>query len=1053
MSAAMTNSLQTTNANSLQMMTGVLTTPYRRGAETKTLTPGETLSGWTAIEPYDFAEYEARYEASPPEPRYVLFMPKGTGNDALDFEVEYFYGDEDADVNNTDADVNNDDANDNDDADDGVDDANTAAAVARVGVPAFTAAGASFVIPTPLGADSTLRLSRVRVRPVAARGATGDDDWQIVALLGNTAKLAWVLAWEKNQIRRGLEMVASRRHLAAAEGHSLDMIGEGLRIPRFPARPYSFDAHTVALYHFDGAVGDNAQVEDAMGMFGGAGLHGTAHGTVESAPGKFGRAFRFPGRAGTGFVGIPSHAQFAVGAVQSFTVEAFVKVDGVQDIYAAPRPFIMKGLGDVTQSPPLAGWMLSVGGFRGIANNVGWSLADDEGRRIEVFADLDIADRRFHHLACVLDRDGGKARLFVDGEERAAVALDQLGAVTNDEEIIIGGVAASRFVGVIDEVRFSNVARREFHPVLGEGDEQYRERLAVFSRQLVPSPVALAEAVNRLVKINGDSPSFVVVESDRETATAHCKIKVLPRELRRGARVTAAGDTRANEAQAAGVPADEPEFDAAWLVSHNDRRADYDNADARRMQLGAALMLERLLERLSNIQPAVAGRLVVRGAFNAAATDLRRVGRSLLITHTQLSPGRLAVHAHAAGFDYVSHERSGLVKVSVRKSEPMAIELSPEPLPAASPVLSVGRSYEPTLSPPPPDGAKVRWTVVRGGAGDGEVESGEGDAITTFRALAAGVVLLRAEVTLRHQTVRASRYLRIAPASLAPGETLGGDGRTGVGEEEAAGPKSENFDERYLLSRTDAQADYGADPRNRRMQLGASRALDRLLAIQPGGTTLRVTGAFLPGASDLRGEGRALLLSHSTLAPAALAPLAFAAGFDFIRHDAGQGLYVSVARSELIAVVGPDEVEVDATVELELEPQSLEVSEESGDTVEWAGIPLTRGRVELAAEDGEAARGHRRVTVTGREPGMLAVRAMYLHGGKIDPYAFSLRLVPELDNEETYIAKDQYDVIVNLLSRLHPVGVKVLTDDIRRRVVEVREGQLDAFPGYTYPKF
>ncbi|HEX8118197.1 MAG TPA: hypothetical protein VF521_13060, partial [Pyrinomonadaceae bacterium] len=61
------------SANSLQTMTGVLTAPYRRGAETLALALGATRDGWTAVEPYDFAEYEARYHASPPAPRYVLF--------------------------------------------------------------------------------------------------------------------------------------------------------------------------------------------------------------------------------------------------------------------------------------------------------------------------------------------------------------------------------------------------------------------------------------------------------------------------------------------------------------------------------------------------------------------------------------------------------------------------------------------------------------------------------------------------------------------------------------------------------------------------------------------------------------------------------------------------------------------------------------------------------------------------------------------------------------------------------------------------------------------
>lgn len=1000
-------------------MTRVLTMPYRRGAETKTLSLGEATGGWTSVEPYDFREYEARYRQSPPEPRYVLSTRRATGDDPLSIEVEYAYGGTNGSL--------------------------------RIAIPHGAAAGTSFAIPTPHGADATLRLLRLRCVP-----AVGDESlaasWSVVALLGNISKLAWVLGWEKDRIRQEVRAVARQRLLEEASGGSLDRIGDDLRVPRFPARAYSFDADTVALYHFNESPSDGQTVIDAMTGFGRAGHPGTVIGTLRSAMGKFGNALRFGGPP-AGAVVIPNHADFNFAAGQDFTVEAFVKPDGVADLSApAPRTIISKSAEETSADGGGAGWTLDIGSFRGIANNVRCLITDGGEHSLELFADVNIADGRFHHVACVIDRARDKARLLLDGEERAAASLEGLGAVVNAEDVRIGGAHASRFSGVVDEVRFSRRARESFHPALGEGDEEYRRRLGVFAQWFVPSPVALAEAINRLVKINNVSPSFLIDEEDKEMILTHKKVRIIPRDLQRGATISADGNPRTTEAKAAGIPQDEPEFDAAWLVAHDSDRVAYGNQPhTNLMQRGAAQALDRLLERLQRLHPNAPGKLSIQRAYDPTASDLHRVGRSLLISHPalELKPGKLAVHAHAAGFDYVSHERNGLLKVSVRKSEPLEIVFSPEVSPTR--VLREGEAYQLGIHPAPPAGASVRWAIVRGGHGDAEVQVSDEGA--TFRALVAGLVLLRVEVTLNHQTVTGSRHLRIGIPALAAGDSIGGDGRRGTNEREASGGRSELFHEEYLLTHDDQRLDYGTNPQNRRMQLGLARALERLLPLLPDGGKLRVEQSYVPGAEDLHGEGRALRLTHSTLTPSELAPHAFAAGFDFIKHlNAPASLHVSVAQSDMIHIGGPDEVAVEEQVELRLEPEALPLGGESGHSVTWAALPLPRGRVEIPPAGAASANDRRSIEVVGREPGTVAVRAMYLRAGKTDPYQFELRLAPELEESGAIIGKDQYDIIMNLLNSFHPVGVKVLTEKIRRHVVEVREGQLDAFPGYTYPK-
>src|SRR5712692_8598705 len=192
---------------SVQPMTGLLTAPYRRGAETLAIPLGADGNNGTSIA-YDFKEYRARYGVDPAEPKYVLFLKTDLGRDPLEIEVDFsFPGGQQT---------------------------------TSLKIPPRTFAGTSFAIPLPSKANATLRLLRFRQRPLPLPG-TGVDNFGILALLGNLSKLVWVLGWEKDQIRQQLRDVQQQRRRDLTHGFSLDQLGEDLRVPRFPPREHSFD--------------------------------------------------------------------------------------------------------------------------------------------------------------------------------------------------------------------------------------------------------------------------------------------------------------------------------------------------------------------------------------------------------------------------------------------------------------------------------------------------------------------------------------------------------------------------------------------------------------------------------------------------------------------------------------------------------------------------------------------------------------------------------------------------------------------------------------------
>jgi hypothetical protein len=104
-----------------------------------------------------------------------------------------------------------------------------------------------------------------------------------------------------------------------------------------------------------------------------------------------------------------------------------------------------------------------------------------------------------------------------------------------------------------------------------------------------------------------------------------------------------------------------------------------------------------------------------------------------------------------------------------------------------------------------------------------------------------------------------------------------------------------------------------------------------------------------------------------------------------------------------------------------------------GDQLTWSVVPFSQGQ--LVPRSATAAA----VEVDGVAPGWALVRAAYVRGAGLRPYQFAVRLNPALTAQAgVTIRKDQYDLVMNVLNALHPIGVEVSTQALRERVVELR---------------
>jgi hypothetical protein len=998
----------------LATLAGRLTLPYRRGAEHLPLSLGPDAAGVTPVLPYDFREYRARWGENPSAPLYVVRPLVATGADDVTLTLQFTDG---------------------------------APGSTSVTIPAGTRAGAGFAVAAPT--SSSLRLVSLAASPGVPE--PGAKAWAVTALLGVTAKLLWVLGAEKDEIAQVRRDVRDMRFVESAFASGLDALGRDLHVPRFPPRPYSPDPDTVALWHLDEVpnggpvttVADQATPSHP----------GTVAGAAPAAPGKYATAFAFP--AAGAAITVASSADFDIAAAASCTIEAFVRADAPAD--ATPRAIVARRAAETAAASNTPGWSLCVASARGFDANVLFAVCDG-AHEARLFADLTIADGRFHHVAGIVDRASQRARLFVDGVQRATAPIDTLVAVAPAVGVRLGSTAGgNNFSGSIDEVRISRSARTTFHPALGEDDEAYRGRLRIFRRWAAPTPAQVIAMVNEAAPLPNDAAPYVLVEANRPTQVAEKLVRIVPAKLAVGNAIGLDGAPAQSEAVAGG-PDDDAGFDPTLdLIKYANPLVDASgDPGGAKMQAVMGAALDALVGRL----PSPPGKVIINHSFDTAGpTPLHGVGRALRIRHSALATDVLAALCHRAGFAYVRNFGAE-VAVAVAAGDRAAIRSAP----AATPHVTAGAAFDLTVDPPLPTSGAFSWTVITPGPAGARLDAHSADAPGLKTPIASrprvrlvtltpGDLAVRVEHSHQGRTRSGVLRLRIDAATIADGHASDRIGNADPAPAPIAGTPDAGFLPAYLVTHSPNVAiDFGADPHNVQMQAAARDALDALaaqLAAQATPGKLKVTQAFVPGAPGVESVGRRLVLGHETLDPGALAALA-ARFFD----------YVSRAGAQITAVVRPD-----AWIELGDAASGAALASElvQGVTLNLGPTPsaLPAGVYNWSTRivgNGDGAFdtvAHPSAHFTPSSPGLLLLSLTYVQGDPslAAPYSFEIRLKPALDVPATNIPKAQYDIIMNVLDAFHPIGVEVRTDNIRQHVKEIEQDPTKAFPGYSFPNF
>jgi hypothetical protein len=710
--------------SALETLSGRLTLPYRRGAEFAAIPLGADAAGATPFAPYDFAEYRARWGQDPTAPFYVIAPRTDVAGDDLILTIAYTFG--------------------------GV--------PATLTIPRGTRAGTGFPIPLRSGADATLRLTSLTVAP--SLGIAGRDAWDVVALLGTIAKLLWVLGAEKDALARVRQDVRHMRFVKSAFAAGLDELGRDMRVPRFPPRPYSYDENTIALWHLDEVPdgGPVTTVIDQTTRPGFAGHPGIVAGAVAGAPGKFGTGIGFVA-SGSAIMVAPS-ADFDIAANADATIEAFVTT-GAQS-GATPRAIVVRRAAQTLAVSNAPGWSLCVVNTRGFNANILFALCDGTPE-VQLFADLSVADGRFHHVAGIVDRTRKRARLFVDGVQRATAPIDTLGAVAPPDGVRFGSTAAAtnNLSGTIDEVRISRVARATFHPALGEDDDAYRARLRIFRHWVLPTPANVIAMINEAAPFPNDSAPYVLIETNQPTQVAESPVRIVPATLAAGAAIALDGTTPQAET-VAGTPADDPGFDPSLdLITYVHAGVDSTtDPGGARMQAGTGFALDALVARLA----ATPGTLVLEHSFDTTGpTPLHSVGRALRLRHSTLGSDALGALAHRAGFAYVRNLRPDIA-VAVPAGERIAIRSAP----AAALRVDVGSAFDLTVDPPLPSAGIFSWTIITPGPARAHLVAHSADlvALTTNGTTAA------ANATLHFAAVPATILRGMVIVDLTSGAVI-----------------------------------------------------------------------------------------------------------------------------------------------------------------------------------------------------------------------------------------------------------------------------------------
>jgi len=445
------------------------------------------------------------------------------------------------------------------------------------------------------------------------------------------------------------------------------------------------------------------------------------------------------------------------------------------------------------------------------------------------------------------------------------------------------------------------------------------------------------------------------------------------------------------------------------------------------------------------------------------------VGRALQLTHDTLTLAQLGVFVHRAGFDFVRND-STVVYCSVAAGEKLAVAIEARAaaeIPLDGSDLFAGRVMDVHIAQDAlPASGSVQWVVIPCGNGRVTLQPHPADPIALTTPVAArrrlqihadvpGDLAVRVEYSLNGTTVSGTRPLRITVDTLAAGATIAADGSFTEAELDASGSvPSDALNPDYLIT-PGLGINFGADPNNKKMQIAAEKPLVTLVKLLTAAgavaNQLQILKAFAPADPALHKVGRALLFTLPAFDSGILAALAHQAGFDFVART-GVNVYASVAADASIDISiapGLTPLPVDLTAGAPVNLRTRFTTLPAAGAYNWSTAYAGNGTGSFDFVLRPA------VTFTPVKTGLIALNVSYSEKdlSKVLPYSFEIRLKPALDLPATIIPKTKYDLLMNILNYFHPVGVEVITRNIREHVVEVKGNLLNAFPGYTYPDF
>ena len=180
--------------------------------------------------------------------------------------------------------------------------------------------------------------------------------------------------------------------------------------------------------------------------------------------GPFGKAVEFSGSGQ--MIEVPDSESLNFGDKQSFTVVVWFKFSQPQDWNRLVRERNPSPWGSGNY-----GWELQTQGLR-----IHWSLDDSAGNHVKTTYE-NAGTGEWRHTAMVVDRENKVMITYLDGDNERRVNIDNIGSVTGNLPVVIGG----GIIGAIDEVGIFRavLSQEDIVQIMKEGLEEVLKGLAV----------------------------------------------------------------------------------------------------------------------------------------------------------------------------------------------------------------------------------------------------------------------------------------------------------------------------------------------------------------------------------------------------------------------------------------------------------------------------------------------------------------------------------------------------------------------------------------------